>query len=88
MNSQDPSSNHCCIPGDVIVGLRGEVYTFASMDINSYTAMELYMINEMYCCPECQNSEFLVVWDTGKKPCPQCGGEMDIDPDGNEILWN
>jgi len=43
---------------------------------------------DSYVCPECGSAEGLTLWDTQMRPCPKCDGIMELDPDGEVILWD
>lgn len=70
---------------DVTVGEHGKVY--------SKEELKLYPEKnnpdlDYYKCPQCGNDSALVKWNTKKRPCPRCDGKMDIDTEGESVLWD
>lgn len=70
---------------DVTVGEYGEVIT--KEEIQKYPDKINPDLN-YYKCPMCGDDSALVKWSKRKRPCPRCGGRMDIDPKGESVLWD
>ena len=70
---------------DVLVGERGQVYP---KDDIPELVNDILEQSEFYSCPDCNSKESLVIWDTEKRPCPKCDGQMEIDPEGGTIMWD
>ena len=71
---------------EVTVGKYGKV--IKKQDIpKSSTKDEFDM--KYYVCPECESGKHLVKWPKTKRPCPKCDeGKMDVDPEGDSIMWD
>ncbi len=71
---------------DVTVGRQGKVFKKSEIPVK---AKDDYFDMSYYVCPNCESGKHLVKWAKTKRSCPKCDdGKMEVDPDGEMIMWD
>jgi hypothetical protein len=78
--------NSCKQIVDVLVGLRGETFHKEEIKIKKENNDEIYDF-KFYSCPSCDFDD-ITEWDTKRKPCPKCDGQMRKGKNDEMLLWD
>lgn len=77
--------NSCNNLVDILVGEYGKTY---SKDYVLKNIANLREGSDFYVCTQCGSKDQLELWDTQRRPCPKCDGLMEINNDGQILLWD
>lgn len=78
------TNTYCCADCNALVDLVLENGNFG---VGGKGEKETEKIRDGQKCKNCEGTNFLR-WDSKNKPCPNCGTQLEINPDGMKMNWD